>query len=165
GVMQPIWILAATRFFYVPPLTDSLFAVEADEPVSKLWFLSALSHRARHLQERTRRRAAIVRADEAKLLEEFGVVVARQNNHVARLARQFRRHVNHLPVADRSLRRELIERHIQAVGFQLADDVIARFRQLRRTSRARADFDLLAHVLESTVTINRQSRWRGRRRG
>src|SRR5205807_8385363 len=110
GVVRPVWILAVFPLF-----AESLFAVEEDKPVSKLWFLSARGHRARHLKERARRRAAIVCADEAKLLEEFGVVVARQNNHVARLARPLRRHVNHLPVADRSLRRELIEPHIQAV--------------------------------------------------
>src|SRR5205085_2002693 len=160
-------VIRSVRVLAVFPLfAESLFAVEEDEPVSQWSLLAALSHDARHLKKRSSRRASVVCANEAKVLEEFCVVVAGENHYIARFARKLCDDVDHLAVANGRLRRKLIERHVQAVRLQLADNVIARLRKLRRASRARTDLHLFANMLESTVSINRKfCLRRGGRRG
>ena len=72
----------------LPFFTKSFFAVEEHEPVRQLRFLLARTQHSGHFQDRGYGTSGIVRANEAHVFVVFGIVMAGNDDHIFRLARE-----------------------------------------------------------------------------
>ena len=141
---------AAVERIRIGPLAVRLFAIEPDQ--IDFIFMRNGGKDARHFEEKSGRRSAIVGSDEVAAGHGFGVVVAGDDDDVSGGARKFRDDVFHGDRAERSIAGEGVLDDFAMTQFELGFDVALQLMDGGRPGRTWPEGDGFAGEFERGST-------------